>query len=96
MCHFRRYAAAWKAFPRVNCHSFVRVKNLFLYCGHSQELPEQLVRISSTRMPRAALTGMQIECESTTCKFSRNHPNNCRPPTCKNTCWQYRQFPEQY
>ncbi|KAI4519646.1 hypothetical protein K525DRAFT_205573 [Schizophyllum commune Loenen D] len=38
----------------------------------------------------------QIRCTSRTCKFSPNHPSTCMPPRCTLTCWQYRQFPEQY
>ncbi|KAI5890522.1 uncharacterized protein SCHCODRAFT_02506897, partial [Schizophyllum commune H4-8] len=38
----------------------------------------------------------QIQCTSRTCKFSPNHPPTCVPPRCTQTCWQYRQFPEQY
>ncbi|KAH8114250.1 hypothetical protein DFH11DRAFT_1596760 [Phellopilus nigrolimitatus] len=30
------------------------------------------------------------------CKFSPNHPIDCLPPNCQRTCWQYRQYPEQY
>ncbi|KAI5824681.1 hypothetical protein K523DRAFT_252709 [Schizophyllum commune Tattone D] len=37
-----------------------------------------------------------IRCTSRTCKFSPNHPSTCMPPRCTLTCWQYRQFPEQY
>ncbi|KAI0346808.1 hypothetical protein BDW22DRAFT_1321515, partial [Trametopsis cervina] len=37
-----------------------------------------------------------IKCESTTCKFSPVHPPDCVPPSCSQTCWQYRQYPEQY
>ncbi|THU90720.1 hypothetical protein K435DRAFT_968547, partial [Dendrothele bispora CBS 962.96] len=29
------------------------------------------------------------------CKFSVRHPPDCGP-NCSRTCWQYRQFPEQY
>ncbi|KAF7778748.1 hypothetical protein Agabi119p4_3093 [Agaricus bisporus var. burnettii] len=36
-----------------------------------------------------------IECEDRFCKFSPNHPRDCGPG-CANTCWQYRQFPQQY
>ncbi|KAL1755160.1 hypothetical protein FB107DRAFT_214238 [Schizophyllum commune] len=37
-----------------------------------------------------------IMCTSRTCKFSPNHPSTCVPPECTRTCWQYRQYPEQY
>ncbi|KAK0473935.1 hypothetical protein IW261DRAFT_663191 [Armillaria novae-zelandiae] len=37
-----------------------------------------------------------IPCEQSNCRFSPFHPANCRPPTCHQTCWQYRRFPEQY
>ncbi|KAF9534753.1 hypothetical protein CPB83DRAFT_754656, partial [Crepidotus variabilis] len=37
-----------------------------------------------------------IQCDLATCKFSPAHPSNCRPPKCTQTCWQYRQFPQQY
>ncbi|KAF8980790.1 hypothetical protein BDQ17DRAFT_1380381 [Cyathus striatus] len=36
-----------------------------------------------------------IRCEDRFCKFSVTHPGNCGPD-CRKTCWQYRQFPEQY
>ncbi|KAF8264662.1 hypothetical protein EI94DRAFT_1737959 [Lactarius quietus] len=58
------------------CHSR-RVKNIYLYCGHSVDLKEEL-----------------IQCADTHCRLSPFHPSNC--PNCKKTCWQYRQFPEQY
>lgn len=35
-----------------------------------------------------------VECDSRWCKFSRNHSPNCTD--CKNTCWQYRQYPQHY
>ncbi|KAG2040325.1 hypothetical protein BDR03DRAFT_949643 [Suillus americanus] len=37
-----------------------------------------------------------ITCDSSRCKFSPNHPATCLPPTCKQTCAQYRQYPQQY
>ncbi|KAF8228193.1 hypothetical protein L208DRAFT_1146822, partial [Tricholoma matsutake] len=37
----------------------------------------------------------QIQCDDRFCKFSTTHPDNCSP-NCLQTCWQYRQFPEQY
>ncbi|KZP16068.1 hypothetical protein FIBSPDRAFT_832157, partial [Athelia psychrophila] len=37
-----------------------------------------------------------IQCGSTHCKFSPAHPQSCGPPTCKKTCAQYRQYPQQY
>ncbi|KAI0344948.1 hypothetical protein BDW22DRAFT_980714 [Trametopsis cervina] len=37
-----------------------------------------------------------IVCASTTCIFSPNHPAHCTGPSCKKTCWQYRQPSEQY
>ncbi|KIJ12571.1 hypothetical protein PAXINDRAFT_82700, partial [Paxillus involutus ATCC 200175] len=37
-----------------------------------------------------------IVCENRNCKFSPSHPRDCVPPKCKQTCWQYRQYPQQY
>ncbi|KAJ3786620.1 hypothetical protein GGU10DRAFT_351348 [Lentinula aff. detonsa] len=36
-----------------------------------------------------------IPCADRFCKFSAYHPPDCGP-NCSKTCWQYRQFPEQY
>ncbi|KAF8077974.1 hypothetical protein FPV67DRAFT_1463679 [Lyophyllum atratum] len=36
-----------------------------------------------------------IQCDDRWCKFSTIHPADCGP-NCKTTCWQYRQFPQQY
>ncbi|KAF8437502.1 hypothetical protein L210DRAFT_3405329, partial [Boletus edulis BED1] len=38
----------------------------------------------------------QIVCENRNCKFSPNHPRDCAGPRCKQACWQYRQYPQQY
>ncbi|KII89468.1 hypothetical protein PLICRDRAFT_41129 [Plicaturopsis crispa FD-325 SS-3] len=37
-----------------------------------------------------------IQCDSRNCKFSPNHPADCKPPSCTRTCAQYRGYPEQY
>ncbi|KII94925.1 hypothetical protein PLICRDRAFT_33756 [Plicaturopsis crispa FD-325 SS-3] len=37
----------------------------------------------------------EIKCDLRNCKFSPVHPKNCGP-RCSQTCWQYRQFPQQY
>ncbi|KAL6308986.1 hypothetical protein BKA93DRAFT_814916 [Sparassis latifolia] len=37
-----------------------------------------------------------IQCADRYCKFSSTHPNDCVPPQCTESCWQYRQFPQQY
>ncbi|KAF7771564.1 hypothetical protein Agabi119p4_5875 [Agaricus bisporus var. burnettii] len=37
-----------------------------------------------------------IICFGTRCKFSPKHPQDCMPPNCSQTCWQYRQAPERY
>ncbi|KAF7358626.1 hypothetical protein MSAN_01201300 [Mycena sanguinolenta] len=42
------------------------------------------------------LPPLEVKCGSTQCKFSPNHPPNCVPPACRQTCNQYRGFPEQY
>ncbi|KAK0489725.1 hypothetical protein EDD18DRAFT_577349 [Armillaria luteobubalina] len=55
------------------------VRNVYLRCGHTINLPEQIVR-----------------CEESNCRFSLFHPQDCRPPTCLRTCWQYLRYPEQY
>ncbi|KAJ7582740.1 hypothetical protein C8J56DRAFT_955593 [Mycena floridula] len=36
-----------------------------------------------------------IACDDRFCKFSARHPSNCGP-NCGTTCWQRKQFPEQY
>ncbi|KAF9451054.1 hypothetical protein P691DRAFT_664039, partial [Macrolepiota fuliginosa MF-IS2] len=36
-----------------------------------------------------------IECDDRYCKFSKKHPQYCGVD-CVKTCWQYRQFPQQY
>ncbi|KAJ7285863.1 hypothetical protein C8J57DRAFT_650746 [Mycena rebaudengoi] len=41
------------------------------------------------------LPDQEIHCDSVKCKFSPYHPRNCGP-SCSTTCWQYRQFPEQF
>ncbi|KAJ7219245.1 hypothetical protein GGX14DRAFT_435284, partial [Mycena pura] len=38
----------------------------------------------------------EIKCDSTECKFSPCHPDDCTGSSCRRTCWQYRQFPEQH
>ncbi|TFK45072.1 hypothetical protein BDQ12DRAFT_674085 [Crucibulum laeve] len=42
-----------------------------------------------------ALPDELIPCVDRFCKFSETHPRDCGP-NCRTTCWQYRQFPEQY
>ncbi|OCH86173.1 hypothetical protein OBBRIDRAFT_738484, partial [Obba rivulosa] len=37
-----------------------------------------------------------VECDNRNCKFSRAHPSDCNGSKCKQTCWQYRQYPQQY
>ncbi|KAG1756813.1 uncharacterized protein EDB91DRAFT_37098 [Suillus paluster] len=37
-----------------------------------------------------------IRCDDLYCKFSSSHPSTCVPPSCTTTCWQYRQFPQQF
>ncbi|RDX47495.1 hypothetical protein OH76DRAFT_1354126 [Lentinus brumalis] len=37
-----------------------------------------------------------IQCDDRHCKFSDRHPPDCRGARCIQTCWQYRQFPQQY
>ncbi|TBU29294.1 hypothetical protein BD311DRAFT_756891 [Dichomitus squalens] len=38
----------------------------------------------------------QITCDSPRCKFSPTHPKNCHGASCKQTCKQFRQHPQQY
>ncbi|KAF7775897.1 hypothetical protein Agabi119p4_4290 [Agaricus bisporus var. burnettii] len=38
----------------------------------------------------------EIKCDLMKCRFSPAHPAECQPPICKETCWQYRQYPQQY
>ncbi|GLB35663.1 hypothetical protein LshimejAT787_0212280 [Lyophyllum shimeji] len=45
---------------------------------------------------RLQLPDETITCDSEYCKFSPRHPPSCQPPRCTQTCWQYRQWPEQY
>ncbi|KAJ7490934.1 hypothetical protein FB451DRAFT_1514121 [Mycena latifolia] len=42
------------------------------------------------------LPPVEIQCGSTHCKFSPNHPQGCVPPACTRTCNQYHLYPEQY
>jgi len=37
-----------------------------------------------------------IVCEQRNCRFSPSHPPDCVLPKCRQTCWQYRQYPQQY
>ncbi|KAJ7612092.1 hypothetical protein FB45DRAFT_306970 [Roridomyces roridus] len=43
-----------------------------------------------------SLPPVEIQCGSTHCKFSPNHPPGCAPPSCTRTCNQYHLFPEHY
>ncbi|TBU41914.1 hypothetical protein BD309DRAFT_964251 [Dichomitus squalens] len=38
----------------------------------------------------------QVTCDSPRCKFSPTHPKNCHGASCKQTCKQFRQHPQQY
>ncbi|KAG5728502.1 hypothetical protein E4T56_gene19503 [Termitomyces sp. T112] len=38
----------------------------------------------------------EIQCDLINCKFSSTHSKDCVPPQCQRTCWQYRQYPQQY
>ncbi|KAF8557053.1 hypothetical protein OG21DRAFT_1436078 [Imleria badia] len=38
----------------------------------------------------------EIKCDLRNCKFSPRHAQNCLPPQCTKTCWQYHQYPQQY
>ncbi|KAF8136330.1 hypothetical protein EV363DRAFT_1319320 [Boletus edulis] len=42
------------------------------------------------------LPDQMIECDNQHCRFSPTHPSTCVPPVCTETCWQFRQFPQQY
>ncbi|KAG2037219.1 hypothetical protein BDR03DRAFT_957730 [Suillus americanus] len=42
------------------------------------------------------LADEMIRCDDRYCKFSSSHPSTCVPPSCTTTCWQYRQFPQQF
>lgn len=42
------------------------------------------------------LADEMIRCDDRYCKFSSSHPSTCVPPACTTTCWQYRQFPQQF
>ncbi|KAI0082689.1 hypothetical protein K474DRAFT_1584993 [Panus rudis PR-1116 ss-1] len=57
-----------------------RVRNHYKRCGHYIDL----------------VSMHTIQCDDRYCKFSTTHPRNCVPPRCTETCWQYRQFPQQY
>ncbi|TFK65173.1 hypothetical protein BDN72DRAFT_773705, partial [Pluteus cervinus] len=37
-----------------------------------------------------------VQCDDPQCIFSTSHPPTCGGPSCRQTCWQYRQYPEQY
>ncbi|KAN0131172.1 hypothetical protein V8E53_011064 [Lactarius tabidus] len=78
MCHSRRQVClVLFGVHGVLTMPVFRVKNIYLYCGHTIDLKEEL-----------------IQCADTHCRLSPFHPSNCG--NCKKTCWQYRQFPEQY
>ncbi|KAI6036608.1 hypothetical protein PISMIDRAFT_34538, partial [Pisolithus microcarpus 441] len=62
-----------------------RVQNTYKICGHVFDM-----------VIRPCLTRPQIQCDNRYCKFSSAHPSTCVPPGCTNSCWQYRQFPQQY
>ncbi|KAH7924072.1 hypothetical protein BV22DRAFT_1014025, partial [Leucogyrophana mollusca] len=54
------------------------------------------VRNVYLRCGHAVNLSSQIPCDNQRCKFSPNHPRDCVLPQCKQTCWQYRQYPQQY
>ncbi|KAJ7642864.1 hypothetical protein B0H17DRAFT_960007, partial [Mycena rosella] len=43
-----------------------------------------------------SLVNRSVQCGSSNCKFSPNHPPHCVPPLCSRTCHQYHLYPEQY
>ncbi|KAJ7343513.1 hypothetical protein B0H14DRAFT_3122117 [Mycena olivaceomarginata] len=38
----------------------------------------------------------EIKCASIQCIFSDYHPRTCVGQRCRQSCWQYHQFPEQH
>ncbi|KAI0668294.1 hypothetical protein C8Q78DRAFT_979931 [Trametes maxima] len=38
----------------------------------------------------------EVQCDSPRCKFSPMHPKSCGGSSCKQTCKQFRQHPQQY
>ncbi|GJE84249.1 hypothetical protein PsYK624_003250 [Phanerochaete sordida] len=42
------------------------------------------------------LPEVEINCELDNCVFSARHPEDCQGEACRNRCWQYHQYPEQY
>ncbi|KAH9854137.1 hypothetical protein C2E23DRAFT_85038 [Lenzites betulinus] len=80
MCHWRRYVG--------------------LRLRHARERLTPLRHSVRNNYKRCGhyidLPDEMIQCEDRFCKFSTTHPRNCVPPRCTETCWQYRQFPEQY
>ncbi|THH26814.1 hypothetical protein EUX98_g7376 [Antrodiella citrinella] len=39
---------------------------------------------------------VEIKCNSPKCIFSPKHPATCTGPSCKEKCFQYHQFPQQF
>ncbi|KAG5715239.1 hypothetical protein E4T56_gene3029 [Termitomyces sp. T112] len=66
--------------PLIMC-KWRQVQHFYAVCKHAYNLPDEL-----------------IQCEDRYCKFSSTHPGGAVDcgPKCRNTCWQYRQFPQQY
>ncbi|KAJ6503756.1 hypothetical protein C8R45DRAFT_780908, partial [Mycena sanguinolenta] len=63
------------------------VRNLYLRCGHAETLVSSCMPTSSI-FPQLIFMLSKVKCASTRCKFSPNHPANCGPPTCRQTCNQ--------
>ncbi|KIP09130.1 hypothetical protein PHLGIDRAFT_51166, partial [Phlebiopsis gigantea 11061_1 CR5-6] len=59
--------------------------------------PDEMVSLSPSH-ENSTLTSArsQIQCDDRFCKFSTTHPPDCVSPRCTDTCWQYRQFPQQF
>ncbi|KJA29898.1 hypothetical protein HYPSUDRAFT_245224 [Hypholoma sublateritium FD-334 SS-4] len=78
---------------------FRQVRNVYKKCGHGLTLPDE--EVGQWRPFIMNHSGRfnwrpQIKCDLPNCKFSPAHPSSCRPPKCTESCWQYRQYPQQY
>ncbi|KAJ6473832.1 hypothetical protein C8R45DRAFT_835260 [Mycena sanguinolenta] len=65
------------------------VRNLYLRCGHAETLVTALRGMpASSIFSQLIFVLSKVKCASTRCKFSPNHPANCGPPICRQTCNQ--------
>ncbi|EDR11084.1 uncharacterized protein LACBIDRAFT_324586 [Laccaria bicolor S238N-H82] len=97
MCRWRQFVFFVSCIHLIHLFSFLSVCNHYLQCGHKETQPEEMVSSSYCKLTSQRLISrIKVFCDSANCKFSPNHLPTCTPPDCIKTCWQFRQFPEQY